>query len=71
MSEYANDNKKVVVTDIKMPFGSMVIFLVKLSLASIPALLIFYFVLFVFAMIFVLLFGNVPPFSELFRQVHV
>lgn len=71
MSGYADDNSKVVVTDIKMPFGSMVIFLLKLSLASIPALLIFYFVLFVFAMIVVLLFGNVPPFSELFQQVRV
>jgi len=30
----------VVVTDIRMPFGSMVIFMVKWAIASIPALLI-------------------------------
>lgn len=31
---------KVVVTDVKMPFGSMVVFMVKLALASIPAAII-------------------------------
>jgi hypothetical protein len=31
---------EVVVTDVRMPFGSMVSFMVKWSLASIPALLI-------------------------------
>ena len=31
---------KVIITDIKMPFGSMVNFLVKMALASIPAALI-------------------------------
>ena len=30
----------VVVTDVKMPFWSMVFFMVKLSIASIPAVLI-------------------------------
>jgi len=34
------DETRVVVTDIKMPFGSMVMFMVKWTLASIPALLI-------------------------------
>ena len=31
---------QVVVTDVRMPFGSMVLFLVKWSLAAIPAILI-------------------------------
>jgi hypothetical protein len=36
-----NDEKKeVVVTDIKMPFMSMVIFMIKWAIASIPAIII-------------------------------
>lgn len=35
---------KVVVTDIKMPFGSMVAFMVKAALASIPAAIIVTFI---------------------------
>ncbi|MDZ7582166.1 MAG: hypothetical protein U5R30_16695 [Deltaproteobacteria bacterium] len=31
---------EVVVTDIKMPFGSMVVFMVKLAIATIPAMII-------------------------------
>lgn len=34
------DSKKVVITDISMPFSSMVVFMVKWVLASIPAILI-------------------------------
>ncbi|TNJ38765.1 hypothetical protein FGF66_07200 [Chlorobaculum thiosulfatiphilum] len=67
MTDNTAQNRNVVVTDIKMPFGSMVVFLVKLALASIPALLIIYAVMAVFAMILILLFG-VVPFSELFRH---
>ena len=32
--------KGVVVTDIKMPFGSMVVFMVKWAIATIPAIII-------------------------------
>jgi hypothetical protein len=35
-----NRAARVVVTDVHMQFGSMVVFLVKLALAAIPALLI-------------------------------
>jgi len=35
-----SQNTEVTVVDIKMPFWSMVIFMVKLSIAAIPALLI-------------------------------
>lgn len=38
MSE--EESNRVVVTDIKMPFWSMVVFLVKLSIAAIPAAII-------------------------------
>lgn len=31
---------EVVITDIKMPFGSMVVFMVKWAIAAIPALII-------------------------------
>ncbi|MGH0028708.1 MAG: hypothetical protein ACQGVC_02885 [Myxococcota bacterium] len=34
------DSERVVVTDIRMPFGSMVAFMVKWTIASIPALII-------------------------------
>ena len=31
---------EVMVTDIKMPFGSMIVFMVKLAIATIPAMII-------------------------------
>ncbi len=34
------DDRKVIVTDIQMPFGSMVVFMVKWVIASIPAFII-------------------------------
>jgi hypothetical protein len=45
-----SEPQKVIVTDIKMSFGSMVIFMVKWVLASIPAFLIL-------ALIFAVLIG--------------
>jgi len=36
----ANVDTEVVVTNIKMPFGSMVLFMVKLAIATIPAIII-------------------------------
>ena len=33
-------DNEVVVTNIKMPFGSMVVFMVKLAIATIPAMII-------------------------------
>lgn len=51
------ERTEVVVTDIRMKFGSMVIFLVKLTIASIPALVILYFLLFLAIAPFAILFG--------------
>lgn len=34
------EKKEVVVTDIKMPFGSMVVFMIKWAIAAIPAFII-------------------------------
>jgi len=48
-----NDNN-VVVVDIKMPFMSMVVFMVKWAIASIPAIII----LMVLGMIFAGIFGG-------------
>lgn len=36
----AKDYSEVIVTDIKMPFGSMVVFMVKWAVATIPAIII-------------------------------
>lgn len=38
----SNDSREVIVTDIKMPFLSMVVFMVKWALAAIPALIILF-----------------------------
>lgn len=38
------EEQRVVVVDVKMRFSSMVIFLVKLAIASIPAALIVFFI---------------------------
>lgn len=39
-----NQNKEVTVVDIKMPFMSMVVFMVKFAIASIPAFIILTFI---------------------------
>jgi len=36
----SDPNRQVVVTDVRMPFGSMVVFMVKWAIASIPAFII-------------------------------
>ena len=46
------DKTEVVITDIKMPFWSMVLFLVKLSIAVIPAVFILSFIGFVLTVLF-------------------
>jgi hypothetical protein len=51
--------QRVIVTDVDMPFGSMVVFIIKWTLASIPALIILWLI---FVVIFILLaldFGSV------------
>ena len=48
----SNDPQEIIVTDIKMPFLSMVVFMVKWALASIPALIILFFILVILAGIF-------------------
>ena len=49
----------VVITDIDMPFGSMVRFIVKWVIASIPALIILWVIMALIAGVLALLFGGV------------
>ncbi|WP_305906456.1 hypothetical protein Q9L42_001130 [Methylomarinum sp. Ch1-1] len=44
----SDDKREVVVTDIRMPFMSMVVFMVKWVIASIPAFLILGFIASIF-----------------------
>lgn len=53
-----NEEQRVVVVDVKMRFGSMVIFLVKLAIASIPAAMILVALGYIFAAVFGTLLGN-------------
>ncbi len=50
----SDDKQEVVVTDIQMPFMSMVVFMVKWIVASIPA----FFILGIIASIFMSIFGG-------------
>lgn len=47
-----DETKGVTVTDIQMPFGSMVIFMIKWAIASIPAAIILFLIASVFAVVF-------------------
>jgi len=56
--------KKVVVSGLEIPFWDLVWFMVKLALASIPALFVIYFIVMLFGMVFggmVHMFMGVPP----------
>lgn len=47
-----NEKQEVTIVDIKMPFMSMVIFLVKFAIASIPAFIILTFIFMVLGTLF-------------------
>ena len=53
----ADDRREVVVTDIKIPFSSMVILMVKWAVAAIPALFILFIIGGVITMVLGLIFG--------------
>lgn len=53
----ADDRGEVVVTDIKIPFLSMVILMVKWAIAAIPALFILFIIGGLLAMVLGLIFG--------------
>lgn len=52
MSDMDNRKQEVTVVDIKMPFMSMVIFMVKFAIASIPALIILGAIFSIFGLLF-------------------
>jgi hypothetical protein len=54
----ADDRREVVVTDIRIPFVSMVILLVKWAVAAIPALFILFIIGGLLSMILGLIFGT-------------
>ena len=53
-----DENREIVVTDVKMPFWSMVALLVKSAIAGIPALIILLAMGALVAMVMALLFGG-------------
>jgi len=55
------DEQRVVVVDVKMRFSSMVVFLVKLAIASIPAAFILFLLGLVLAAVFSSMFGGHFP----------
>jgi hypothetical protein len=62
------DEQKVVVTDIHMPFWSMVVFMVKWVFASIPAMIIFSVVMGFIMAVMSLVFGSMWGFHGMFRE---
>ena len=60
-----DENKRVVVVDVKIPFVSMVTLLVKWALASIPALIILFFI----AAVLTAVFGGIFNWQMLGRSV--
>ncbi|MBY8089561.1 hypothetical protein KW489_06325 [Vibrio fluvialis] len=52
MSDMDNRKQEVTVVDIKMPFMSMVIFMVKFAIASIPAMIILGAIFSIFGLLF-------------------
>ncbi|KPK18264.1 MAG: hypothetical protein AMJ67_10725 [Betaproteobacteria bacterium SG8_41] len=57
----ADGTQQVVVTDIKIPFWSMVVLMVKWTLAAIPAIVILFILGFIFFAVFAAIFGWPPP----------
>lgn len=51
------EEKETVITDIQIPFGRMVTIILKWMLASIPAIILMYLVMFAIMVVFALVFG--------------
>ncbi len=54
----ADDRREVVVTDVRIPFWSMVMLMVKLAIAAIPALIILLLIGSVVSMVMAAIFGG-------------
>ena len=64
----SQEEQKVVVTDIHMPFWSMVLFMVKWVFASIPAMIIFFVVAGLIMGTLSLMFGTMSGFHGMYRE---
>jgi hypothetical protein len=51
--------QRVIVTDVEMPFGSMVVFIIKWVLASIPALIILWLILLIISVLVAIVVGSI------------
>lgn len=54
----SDTQREVIVTNIRMPFGSMVVFMIKWALASIPAAIILFVIYAIIYAIVVAVFGG-------------
>ena len=57
-SNYQPPASPTVITDINIPFGRLVVIILKTMLASIPALIIFYAIMFAISILFLLAVGG-------------
>ena len=64
----ADDKREVVVTDVKIPFWSMVVLMVKWAIAAIPALIILLVIGAVVSMAFAAIFGGEMQHREIYRR---
>lgn len=59
------DEQRTVITDVQIPFGRMIAIILKWMLASIPAILLMYFIMFI---IMLILAGGLGGFSALMAK---
>lgn len=59
---------RTTITDIDIPFGRLVMIMLKMMLASIPAIMLMYAVMFVIFMVMMLVFGGLGALSGAFNS---
>jgi hypothetical protein len=64
----ADDRNDVVITDIRIPFFSLMVLTIKFVLASIPAFIILWFISMVAMMLFWGLIGSLDGMGEMMRR---
>ena len=64
----ADDRNEVVVTDIRIPFFSLMVLTIKWVLASIPAFIILWFISMIAMMLFWGLVGSLDGIDEMMRR---
>lgn len=57
-------SNRTTITDIDIPFGRLIMIMLKFMLASIPAVLVMYAIMFVIIMVVALFFGGVGAFMN-------